>query len=220
MEQEPKKVKVPVTDKRGAARAARGKEVAETTPGVEVWPDGNQVLMDESSGVEQTPVPAPKGGREADDNGPGDSGHDIGEASTPAGVDYLDALQRERATFANFRKRAAQERLEAETRGMAKLIEDLLPVLDTFDAAIAHGEGVELMYKQFKNILESKGLEELPGAGSEFDPEIHHAIRVVEEDGGDGEVVKEVHQRGYRFGDQVLRAATVTVVRPSGEAGE
>jgi molecular chaperone GrpE len=201
MTDERKKVKVPVVDKRGA-RTEDGDRVAHATPGVESRPDGGQVLMDESSGVEQIPISSP-----------------LTPQDEPADVDYLDALKRERASFANFRKRAELEKHAAESRGMARLIEDLLPVLDSFEAAIAHGEGVELMYKQFKNILESKGLEELPGVGAQFDPEIHHAIRVIESDDAAEEVVTEVHQRGYRLGERVLRAATVTVARPA-EAGE
>ena len=210
MNDERKKVKVPVVDKR-SARVDEGDRVAHGTPGVESRPDGAQVLMDESSGVEQTPVsPIPS---------PPTPGRAPGDESSDA--DYLDALKRERASFANFRKRADQEKRAAESRGMARLIEELLPVLDSFEAAMAHGEGVELMYKQFKNILETKGLEELPGVGSAFDPEIHHAIRVIEGDDVAEEVVTEVHQRGYRLGERVLRAATVTVARPvSAEAGE
>jgi len=134
-----------------------------------------------------------------------------------AEADYLGDLQRLQAEFENYRKRMMREQAEISTRAKARLIETLLPVIDNFERAIAHGEGgdgVALVYREFKTALENEGLEEVSAEGEPFDPNVHEAVQSREDADVSDETVVEVHRRGYRFGDQLLRPATVVVARP------
>ncbi len=143
---------------------------------------------------------------------------DDAEALSEVGHDYLGDLQRLQAEFDNYRKRARAESAVAGDRGVALVIEALLPVLDNFELAIAHGEGgegVQLVLKDLKAALESLGLEEVPAEGASFDPNVHEAVesRVVE--GLEEPAIVEVYRRGYLHKGQLLRPAMVVVGRPA-----
>lgn len=147
---------------------------------------------------------------------------------------YLDDLQRVAAEFENYRKRAAREREETVARASQRLVQSLLPVLDSFDHAFAHraqtpGEeallaGVRGTFHQLMDILTGEGLEVVPGAGADFDPAVHEATAVAGE--ADGHlVVAEELRRGYLLKGRLLRPAMVVVEsRPApsdpGEGGE
>lgn len=138
-------------------------------------------------------------------------------AASAIEADYLSDLQRLQAEFENYRKRMMKEQADSSVRAKARLVESLLPVLDNFERAISHGEGVEgvaLVYREFKTALENEGLEEVPAEGEPFDPNLHEAVQSREDPSVAEETVVEVHRRGYRFGDQLLRPATVVVARP------
>jgi molecular chaperone GrpE len=129
-------------------------------------------------------------------------------------------LVRRQADFENFRKRIERERHEESRRAKAHLIEHLIPVLDTFERALAAHEdpayaeyrkGFELIYKQLWESLAKEGLERVEAAGKTFDPHMHQAIERVETDEhADGSVI-EVLQPGYIFHGRVLRPAIVRV---------
>ena len=146
---------------------------------------------------------------------------------------YLDDLRRVVAEFENFRKRAAREREETVARASQRLVENLLPVLDSFDSAFAHqaqtpGEqqilaGVHGTFHQLMGILAGEGLEIVPGVGEDFDPAVHEATAVI--GGGHGQlVVAEELRRGYTLKGRLLRPAMVVVgsrdAQPAGENGE
>jgi molecular chaperone GrpE len=124
------------------------------------------------------------------------------------------------ADFENFRKRVERERHEESRRATGHLIQQLLPVLDTFDRALAahddpsfaeYRKGVELIYKQLWESLAKQGLERIEAQGRSFDPHFHQAIERVEtEEHADGTVI-DVLQPGYVFHGRVLRPATVRV---------
>lgn len=131
--------------------------------------------------------------------------------------DYLGDLQRLKAEFDNYRKRMMRESAEASARGAERLVAQLLPVLDNFERAIAHGEGgegVELVFKELRAVLENAGVEEVPGEGASFDPQVHEAVETREDESVTEEVVRAVHRRGYKMNDKLLRAAMVGVARP------
>ncbi|HEY7874205.1 MAG TPA: nucleotide exchange factor GrpE [Actinomycetota bacterium] len=151
---------------------------------------------------------------------------DEGSASSSAptvggkddGADYLDDLRRLQAEFDNFRKRTFRERQQLEARGKTRLVEHLLPVLDNFERAIAHGEGgagVELVFKELKSALEGEGLAEIPAEGVPFDPQVHEAVESVEDTEVVEPTVTQVYRRGYTFGGEVVRPAMVVVARPA-----
>ena len=134
--------------------------------------------------------------------------------------DYLADLQRVQAEFSNYRKRMMRETAEASARGAERIVAQLLPVLDNFERAIAHGEGgegVELVFKELKAVLESAGLEEVSGEGSPFDPQIHEAVESREDETVTEELVRAVHRRGYTMNGKLLRAAMVGVSHPASE---
>jgi molecular chaperone GrpE len=128
---------------------------------------------------------------------------------------YLRAL----ADFDNYRKRVERERGAAAHSGNRAVLRSLVEVLDNFDRAFSHigdapssvSQGVQLLQRQILALLESQGVRPLKSVGETFNPELHEAIgKVASEEIEPGAVVEEV-QRGYRWGDEVLRPARVRV---------
>ncbi len=123
--------------------------------------------------------------------------------------DYLDQLLRTRADFDNYRKRILKQQSEHQERAAEALVEKLLEALDTFDMALAHGQGFEQVRDVLVNILTKEGLERIDPTGETFDP--NEAEAVAHEDGDGGPVVSEVLRPGYRWKGRVLRPAMVKV---------
>ncbi|HYH48394.1 MAG TPA: nucleotide exchange factor GrpE [Acidimicrobiia bacterium] len=132
--------------------------------------------------------------------------------------EYLAHLQRTQAEFDNYRKRMLRDQTVHLERATGSLIEQLLPVLDSFELALNSAgtdverlrKGVELVYGEFLGALEKAGLERIEALGKPFDPEEHEAVMHVEDDGGDPGV-RDVVRSGYRFKGRVLRPAMVKV---------
>jgi len=132
--------------------------------------------------------------------------------------EYLDALQRLKAEFDNYRKRVAREQIELTTRANERLVGDLLPVLDdlerALEAATAHEEakleeGVALVHRALADLLLRNGLVEIETDGM-FDPHTQEALLSQPSEADEGAVI-QVLQKGYRLGDRVLRPARVIV---------
>jgi molecular chaperone GrpE len=132
--------------------------------------------------------------------------------------EYLDALQRLRAEFDNYRKRVAREQLELTTRANERLIGELLSVLDdlerALEAATAHEEakleeGVALVHRSLADLLTRNGLTEIATEGA-FDPHTQEALLAQPSSEDEGTVI-QVLQKGYTLGDRVLRPARVVV---------
>jgi molecular chaperone GrpE len=134
--------------------------------------------------------------------------------------DLTNTLVRLQADFDNYRKRTEKERDQARHRGVEHLIEQLLPVLDGFDRALAahddpayedYRKGFELIRKQLWDVLAKQGVHRIESVGKEFDPNVHHAIEhVPTTEYPDGVVIDEL-QPGYAFHHRVLRPAMVRV---------
>ena len=132
--------------------------------------------------------------------------------------EYLAHLQRTQAEFDNYRKRMLRDQTTHLERATAGLVEQLLPVLDSFELALGSGgtdverlrKGVELVYGELLGALEKAGLERIEALGKPFDPEEHEAVMHVEDDGGDPGV-RDVVRSGYRFKGRVIRPAMVKV---------
>lgn len=132
-------------------------------------------------------------------------------------------LQRTRADFENYRKRAEAEKEHARAAGKTYAIKKLLPVIDNIERAISHmpaalkedkwAQGVAGLIKNLEKSLqdlELRRIEATPGIA--FDPELHEAVQM--DDGeGEHEVIAEELQTGYRLGDQVIRPTMVKVTR-------
>ncbi len=149
------------------------------------------------------------------------------ELSADAGsqADLKADLQRMAADFANYRKRNEAERTEFAKFAKADLITKLLDVLDGYDRALASVpddakgqagnnwvEGMWLVERKLRRILEAEGLEPIDSLGQAFDPYLHEAVAHVESDEPEGTVIEE-HQKAYRLHDRVIRPALVSVAK-------
>jgi molecular chaperone GrpE len=139
--------------------------------------------------------------------------------------EYLDQLQRARADFVNYQKRAKAQAEIDRTYAVAGLAADTLNVLDNFERALqaarASGatsivEGLEMVYKQLLDVLARHGVEPILAQGQPFSPDLHEAVsQQPSGEHPEGTVVAE-YGRGYRLRDRVLRPSKVVVsVRPS-----
>ncbi len=131
--------------------------------------------------------------------------------------DYRDEALRLRAEFANYRNRMVREQTAMAGRAAQRIVEALLPVLDNFEAALAHGEGgpgIEMVYKQLRATLADEGLEEIPAEGVPFDPVVHEAFEVHEDPEVSEPTSTMVMRRGYRLKGHIVRHAMVSVARP------
>ena len=138
--------------------------------------------------------------------------------------EYLESLQRLKAEFDNYRKRAAREQSEFAARASERLVNELLPVLDdlerALEAAAEHEEakleeGVRLVHRSLADALAKEGLVEVETDGA-FDPHTQEALLAQPSEADEGTVI-QVLQKGYKMGDHVLRPARVVVSAGSGD---
>ena len=130
---------------------------------------------------------------------------------------YLRAL----ADYDNYRRRIERERATAARSGKREIMLQLLEVLDGFDRALQHvgdapssvSEGLQLLHRKLLGMLEAQGITPLQSLGETFNPELHDAIGSVESEEVEPGTVAEEMQRGYRWGDDVLRPARVRVAK-------
>ena len=127
------------------------------------------------------------------------------------------------AEFDNYRKRVERERAEAERRGVAQLMVRLLPLLDDFDRAREalsrkeggiDREGLLIIVRRLAENLEREGLVMIEASpGTEFDPQVHEAVLTIPTAEVPEGSVAEVLEKGYQYGDRLLRPARVAVAR-------
>jgi molecular chaperone GrpE len=137
--------------------------------------------------------------------------------------EYLDTLRRVQAEFENYRKRVIKEQTALVDRATEGLVEQLLPVLDSFELALKNADaagsddtenvrkGVELVYAELLGVLEKAGVSRIEAEGKPFDPNVHEAV--MQEDGQGDPVVSDVLRTGYTLKGRVLRPAMVKVTR-------
>lgn len=130
----------------------------------------------------------------------------------------LDRLARLQAEFDNARKRSLREQQDFREYALADALKSLLPIVDSFDRALATGEsgpefvnGVQLINRQFHDTLSKLGLQPIEAKGQPFDPNLHQAVQMVETDEVEDHHVIDELQRGYRLKDRLLRPAMVRV---------
>lgn len=135
------------------------------------------------------------------------------KASEDKTKEYLDGWQRAQADFVNIRKRDEEAKAEFLKFAIAGFIEELMPVLDSFELALQHGnKDIEPVYNQFMQILKSKGFEVIDPKGANFDPKYHDAIsNVPVSTSDDDHKVMEVLKKGYSLNGRVIRPAAVKV---------
>lgn len=136
--------------------------------------------------------------------------------------ELTEALKRERADAENVRRRAEQERAKLAGFYKVMVVQQFLPAMDSLELAIKHtpkelvdsdyAKGISSVVKQFERALQDAGVERIKTVGEAFDPRLHEAIS-MEDQGGSHEVISEELQAGYTIGQDVIRHATVRVVR-------
>lgn len=135
--------------------------------------------------------------------------------------EHYQRYVRTQADFDNFRRRSRQEKEDFAKYASAKLIEQLIPVIDNFERAIAASKdntdheallkGVDMIYRQLDQVLVQEGLQRIEAVGQPFNPEFHQAVMQVEsEEHEEGTVVEEL-QKGYMLKDKVIRPSMVKV---------
>lgn len=135
--------------------------------------------------------------------------------------EYYNLLLRTRAEFDNYRKRVDRERLELTETASASVLQDLLPIVDDLqralaspaegEAAEAYRRGVELIHRQLLELLRQRGARPIEALGASFDPHLHQAVAHEAAPGKrEGEVIEE-YRRGYMLGNRLLRPSMVKV---------
>ncbi len=136
---------------------------------------------------------------------------------------YLDGWQRDKAEFMNARKRDEEAKQEFLKFAKLNVIEDILPVIDSFDMAMANKaswetvseewrKGVEGIYNQFIGILTKQGVTSFGAKGDTFDPNLHQSVSMVAtEDKAQDHTIADVLQKGYMLSGRVIRPAMVQV---------
>lgn len=132
-----------------------------------------------------------------------------------------DKYLRLMAEYDNFRKRSAKERLELSASIRGDTVSGILPLIDNFERALAaetedtnYKQGVEMIFKQFGDMLTKLGVTAMELEGKEFDPNTAMAVSSIENPDLGENVVAQVLQKGYMLGDKVLRHAMVIVANP------
>ena len=129
-----------------------------------------------------------------------------------------DRYKRILAEFENFKKRSSKEREGLYNSVLSDIVEVILPILDNLENAAKvetedenYKQGIELVLKQFKDVLKSKGIEEIEAVGTTFDPELHEAVGSIQDDNlGEKEIAQE-YRKGYKIGSKVIRHSMVVV---------
>lgn len=129
-----------------------------------------------------------------------------------------DRYKRILAEFENFKKRSNKERELLYNSILSDIIEVILPVVDNLENAAKvetqdenYKKGIELVLKQFQDVLKSKGIEEIKAVGETFDPSLHEAVSSVQDDTkGEKEIIQE-YRKGYKIGNRVIRHSMVVV---------
>jgi molecular chaperone GrpE len=136
---------------------------------------------------------------------------------------YFDGWQRERADFANFRRRIEREQAQTYQNAVGNVAKKFLVVSDDLSRALknrptegeaaAWAEGLDLIYRKLQQLLDSEGVKKMDAEGEQFDPNRHEAISHEESPDHESGQIIEVVQDGYLLGDRVLRPALVRVAR-------
>ena len=143
----------------------------------------------------------------------------VKEVVPKADYDELeDRYKRILAEFENFKKRSSKERDGLYNSILSDVIEVILPVVDNLENASkvetqdeSYKQGVELVLKQFKDVLASKGVEEIKAIGETFDPSLHEAVGSIQDENlGEKEIAQE-YRKGYKIGNRVIRPSMVIV---------
>lgn len=187
----------------------------------------SQASSDEGAGAAKSATegetPANAGAEQPSDSSSDSAPSDSEDTLTPLGkakkeaADYLEALQRERAEFINYRNRTQKEQERFRQHGIIDVLTALLPALDDIDRIREHSEmddSFKAVATKIDKAFEKFGVEKFGEKGEDFDPTKHDAILHKPDANAEKETVDTVVEAGYRIGDRVIRAARVVVASP------
>ena len=125
-----------------------------------------------------------------------------------------DLLKKVQADFENYKKRTEKEKQEFTKYACSDIINELLPILDSFELAIrdTKNKDIEVIYSQLWQILSNQGLAKIKALNQKFDPYLHEALLQEKSDKEEGTILEEL-QAGYKMKDQVLRHTKVKVAK-------
>jgi len=145
------------------------------------------------------------------------------EKVTAQSQEYFEGWQRERADFANYKRRIERDQIQMSQTINWNVIKKYLVVMDDLDRALKAkptegdgakwAEGIDLIYRKFQTIIENENIKRIPADAAEFDPNLHEAISHEDSPDHESGQVIEVLQQGYMIGDRVLRPALVRVAK-------
>lgn len=145
------------------------------------------------------------------------------EAKEAEAREIQDRLLRQAADLENYKKRAAREKADSIRYANENLVRDLLPVLDNLERALGYAEGggngkpllegIDMVLKNFLEVLGRHGVTPVSAVGERFDPAKHEAVAQVESPEHDPNVVVDEYRKGYYLLDRLLRPAQVTVAK-------
>ena len=122
------------------------------------------------------------------------------------------------AEFDNLKKRSQKEREGLYDSVKADIITGILPVIDNLEKAASaeskdenYKNGIKLVLKQFKDVLEANGIKEIEAVGKPFNPELHEAISMIQDPNLGEKIIAEEYRKGYTIGDRVIRHSMVIV---------
>ncbi len=200
----------------------------------------DEPVTDNAASDEPIPGATPASDAEAVERAQAPQGDRQGEAPSPAPAEaetpeaeierltrqteeYLDGWQRARAEFANYKKRVEHDQGDTYRRAAGDILTRYLGIVDDLERALKErpsegeaatwAEGIELIFRKLRSILEAEGIHTIEALGQPFDPSLHEAISHEESQEHPTGYVIEVLQQGYRMGDQVLRPALVRVAK-------
>ena len=129
-----------------------------------------------------------------------------------------DRYKRVMAEFENYKKRSSKERETLYNSILSDVVEVFLPIVDNLENAlkvetqdVEYKKGVELVLKQFKDILKTKGVEVIPAIGETFDPSLHEAVSSVQDPDKNAQEIVQEYRKGYKIGNRVIRHSMVVV---------
>ncbi len=136
-------------------------------------------------------------------------------------AEYLEKLQRTAADYDNFKKRSAKEKEALYIDAVGDVVGNLVPVLDNMERALAAmnadstvqtlKDGVDMVFKQFREAIKNIGVEEIKSVNEQFDPMLHNAVMHVEDETAGTNTVVEEFQKGYVYKEKVIRYSMVKV---------
>ncbi|NLP13017.1 MAG: nucleotide exchange factor GrpE [Clostridium sp.] len=143
------------------------------------------------------------------------------EEKTKKCEEYFNMLQRTAAEFDNYKKRTAKEMGSVYNDAAVDIVAAFLPVVDNIERAVQASskeadaaslkEGIDLVFRQFKEVMAKLGVEEIKSLGEKFDPNLHNAVMHVEDPEYGESVIVEEFQKGYTLKDKVIRYSMVKV---------